>query len=233
MKHTPWVDECCRSLVERGQYPTDASIERFVRVRSLHQNICDTLHADGETVRPSDSIMEMSQVAFQNELSTLEAGLPTSSDLEHCALYTILSESLLFGVIANRCPLDVLQIECLTASVAIHEATLYTVQASSIASLSRTSSLSSLLSSSRALANFCLRVPDDTIQHLPISSIIMFWYGFLILAKVVLIPSSPGWDREIAKREADLSGLGRAAKEKLTSVKLTQSGEAVNTDVWT
>ena len=233
MKHTSWVDECCRSLVERRQYPTDASIERFIRVRSLHQNIVDTLHGDGDVIHQPDSVTEMSQAAFQNELSTLEVEFSTLSGLEYCASLTSLSKRLLASTLTNRGSPDVLQVECLTASVAIHEVTMYTVQTSSIAALTRTSSLSSLLSSSRALANFCLRVPDDLIQHLPISSIVMFWYAFLVLAKVVLIPSSPGWDREIAKKEADLSSLGRAAKDKLTSINSRLEGDAMNTDVWT
>ncbi|KAL9095577.1 MAG: hypothetical protein Q9165_002009 [Trypethelium subeluteriae] len=196
---------------ERNQYPTDVSIERFIKLRLLHQNISDTLLNDGYAECHSDSVLEMSQTAFQNELSTLEAGLPASSGVEQYAL----------------------EVECLIIAVAIHEIALYTNQASCTASIARTRSLSSLLKSSRALLNFCLRVPDDTIQHLSLATITMFWYAILVLAKVVLIPSAPGWDRETAKKEADLAGLGRAAKDKLTSVRLTQKQCPDSLDVWT
>ncbi|KAF2239289.1 hypothetical protein EV356DRAFT_563383 [Viridothelium virens] len=211
MKFTPWLDECCRSLKERNQYPTDASIERFIKLRLLHQNISDTLLNDGQVECHSDSVLEMSQTAFQNELSTLEAGLPALSSVEQYAL----------------------EVECLIIAVAIHEIALYTGQPSCAASIARTKSLSSLLRSSRALLNFCLRVPDDAIQHLSLATITMFWYAILVLAKVVLIPSAPGWDRETAKKEADLAGLGRAAKDKLTSVRLTQKQCPDSLDVWT
>ena len=55
----------------------------------------------------------------------------------------------------------------------------------------------------------------------------------MILAKVVLIPSSPGWDREIAKKEADLAGLGREARDKLGSIGLTTTENTAAIDVWT
>ena len=89
MKHTSWVDECCCSLREQAQYPTDALIERLIKVRSLHQNISDTLLGDGEVSGHASSVVEMSQAAFENELSTMQAELPALSGLEHCTCKTL------------------------------------------------------------------------------------------------------------------------------------------------
>ncbi|KAI9664896.1 MAG: hypothetical protein M1821_006344 [Bathelium mastoideum] len=211
MKYTPWIDECCRSLKEWAQYPTDTLIEPLVRTRTLHQNICDTLLENGDSACQSDSVLEMAQSAFQKELETLQAGFPVLSGLEKYVLET----------------------ECMTAATAIHEVALFRSCSANVASFSRTKSLSSLLKSSRNLVNLCLRIPDNLATHLSIASVSIFWYGFMVLAKVVLIPTSPGWDQDRAKNDGDLAGLGRIAKDKLTSIRSTQKQDVGQIDVWT
>ena len=222
MKHTPWVDECIRSLKEWDLCKTDSFIEPLVKIRSLHQNISDTLLNHEEKICQSDSVLAMSQAAFRNELTGLKAEISKLSGLEKCTLYMApLVTSLMESV-------DTFEAECLTTTLAIHEIALYQDKITSI----RTTSLSTLLHTSKALINLCLRIPDHIITHLSIGPISVFWYAFMILARLVLIPSSPGWDHEIAKREADLAGLGRAARDKLASIRGTENHDTDMVDVW-
>ncbi|KAI9714476.1 MAG: hypothetical protein M1820_000437 [Bogoriella megaspora] len=153
----------------------------------------------------------MSQKAFQSELSAIEEGMPPLSGLEYWALQT----------------------EIMTTKCAIYEVSLYMSQAPPGHSMTRISSLWNLLKSAKELVSFCFRIPDDLISHLSTASISMFWYAFMILAKVVLVPTASGWDRDTAKKEADLAGLGRAAKNKLTSIKIKENADLDQSDVWT
>jgi hypothetical protein len=83
VKRTPWIDACCRYLTEAEHHPLDASIERFIKARSLFQNIADCLLGETHCDFPSEPVIEMSQKAFRNELKTLQCSFAPLTGIEY------------------------------------------------------------------------------------------------------------------------------------------------------
>lgn len=74
------------------------------------------------------------------------------------------------------------------------------------------------LCSARSLITSILDIQPGTIEHLPFAAFGILFHGFLILSRVVALPSTLGWDQGLARREATLDELASLAKRKLVAL---------------
>jgi hypothetical protein len=72
----------------------------------------------------------------------------------------------------------------------------------------------SLLTAARDFCEYVLSIPSDTIRCLPSTTFNMLPYGLVILSMVSLLPSGPGWDSVVAKREARATQYGQQIRAK-------------------
>ena len=137
-------------------------------------------------------------------------------------------------VLADHRIQDTLQLELKALSITIYEVALY--RDSNTASLPSTqpAKLWSLLTSARDCLTFALSVPSEVVPDLPMSFFNLLQYALVVLSNVVFLPSAPGWDSSIAKREANALDFGLRIKAKFGD-DLTKTGPDPSMDerdVW-
>jgi len=59
----------------------------------------------------------------------------------------------------------------------------------------------------------------------------MLWYGFVVLSKVVLLPSTNGWDAILARSESRILELAVKVRTKISSLSATELRES-DKDFW-
>lgn len=82
MKYDDYVGECCRSLAETNNAPTDADLIHFVDLQRLAEEIARTFEYDStnsESRYLGMDNVELSVKAFESRLHDLRRRLPSNS----------------------------------------------------------------------------------------------------------------------------------------------------------
>jgi hypothetical protein len=86
MPHTEWIDQCCSLLVEKNEYPTDASLVSLIKARSLAGRISKTFSYDDPNLAEyrNEALLEMSINSFRQEFAQIEAKSSSPVMQENC-----------------------------------------------------------------------------------------------------------------------------------------------------
>ena len=229
------MDQCCQSLVDEKQYPSDAWLKIYVGARSLAERIIAAFSRDDheDSDFRNEAMLETIVRTFRQELARMEADVasPAIQGSGMCFQTSSKSHSQRLTFVNH---LESLSLELKFLSISIHEVALYAhMPPSSRFSASHTSRLLTLLSSSRALIIAFLSTPSPVAEHFTLSTFSMVWYGYVVLSKLALLPSSPGWDRSVAQKEANFVELARRAKDKAAALSRTVKDSGVaEKDIW-
>jgi hypothetical protein len=95
----------------------------------------------------------------------------------------------------------------------IHEVSLYRDLDTTSPTIS-SSHLWSLLTAARDFLIFALSIPREALTDLPASFFSGLPYSMIVLSAVTRLPTMPGWDSTIAKREADVVNYMQQVKRR-------------------
>ncbi|KAF1809130.1 hypothetical protein P152DRAFT_495064 [Eremomyces bilateralis CBS 781.70] len=88
MKFTRYMDDCCRVLLEKQEYPTDYFLVQLVKIQRIALCMQNTLPLDClDPPSPLTSSIGMSLKAFESELEQLKASLP--ANIQSHLLFTL------------------------------------------------------------------------------------------------------------------------------------------------
>jgi hypothetical protein len=209
MRHSRYVDDCWKRLEDAQEYPSDAWLRHFIGTRHLAQRIIESLALDdhleqGNSRNPA--LLEMTMKGFRQEVDQLEQGIMSSG--------------------AHVCKGLLLEVKSLVATI-YEVAVCYQPTSSGPSSSLHASHLWNLLTSCRTLLQEQIAIPPETLQHLTLPTFKLVWYGFMLLIKFDVIPSSHSWDREMAQREANVEELGARVLAVLDQLWHPSRGECV------
>ena len=86
MRHTAWIDDCCRVLQDEQEYATDADAITLIHVRRLALSVGDTFSYDDPTLirSQSEALIQMSINGFKKELEKLTVAPVSSQTHSNC-----------------------------------------------------------------------------------------------------------------------------------------------------
>ena len=215
--YTNYIEECCTSLTEVQEIPTDQLILPFVRVQALSRKISDTFcyHDMSPSGIRGHQALQITIDSFHRDLDELKNGIaPGLQD----------NQSLL---------LDLNFLE-----VWIHEVALYndlwqnsfippggfqpSNSFSSHSSLLRTNTLWCLVSATTSFHNWALSIPNTEILCLSFAWWTKLSYIFIVQARTVFLDteSSPGRQEQLPSRESNndkflIADFRRAAEKEV------------------
>ncbi|KAK4456185.1 hypothetical protein QBC34DRAFT_287132 [Podospora aff. communis PSN243] len=182
---TTYLEECCRTLESRMEYPTDGILVWLVRAQQLSQSICLALafHNAGVSVfigqtEPLQSVIER----FEQQIETFRHSIPAETrDNPSLKGHIHVAEILLYEIALQSVP----QFNhSYTPSYRLHL-------------------LSRCLQATKAfLTNRFAREIGEYPRYICVSSF-DFVYAFLTMLKLITVRGAPGWDLARARQELE------------------------------
>ncbi|KAK0623443.1 hypothetical protein B0T14DRAFT_516266 [Immersiella caudata] len=184
---TTYLEECCRTLESRMEYPTDGILVWLVRAQQLSQSICLALafHSAGVSVfigqtEPLQSVIER----FEQQIETFRRSIPAETrDNPSLKGHIHVAEILLYEIGLQSVPQFPLT-HSYTPSYRLHL-------------------LSCCLQATKAfLTNRFSREIGEFPRYICVSSF-DFVYAFLTMLKLITVRGAPGWDLAQARQELE------------------------------
>jgi hypothetical protein len=75
---TRWVDECCSSLAEKAEYPTDIWVPHIINASKLSYRIMSM--TEGFEGMSDDAVFDTVAKAFERDLADLQTALPLDKE---------------------------------------------------------------------------------------------------------------------------------------------------------
>lgn len=203
MRHTEWIAQCCNTLLEKPEYPTDTLLKNYIDIQVLSRKSEEMLYPndhdwDHRTTGPSRNLLlELLQ----------EQGTQIQASVSQCKMQ---DQWTLF-----------LELKAIPTYILGHEIR----HRNNIFSPNHTSQLQALLSSTHASVSSLLELPLDTIVHLPACSLTTLWYCLLILSKLTLLAPTDVWNEKIGLEKKCVYQLGLDTMKKFGAL-------STGDDVW-
>ncbi|KAE8150921.1 hypothetical protein BDV25DRAFT_139356 [Aspergillus avenaceus] len=171
MRHTAWIDQCCTSLTESPECPSDKRIKQYIDAQRL--------------VRESTEMLSQTHTRFETQsedwLETFIAHLDSKFGLVGNTSDETYKQSDDYASVFEVQAKPVLVL----GQIAYHRNETFKAF--------EMSQLSALITSTENVILLYPRVPADVATHLPMSQYAYIWYALLVLSKTLLL-SDDSWD---------------------------------------
>ncbi|KAF2707864.1 hypothetical protein K504DRAFT_458347 [Pleomassaria siparia CBS 279.74] len=173
MGHTKYMTQCCKTLAERQEEPTDVLISPLIRLSEMMGRINDHFSyddIDGAEIK-GDMVLEMSMRGFRSELDCIKSGIPPVIQQNRTLKLYI-------------CLLDMWIHEC-----CLHSSlwTPYPDGVNSSSPTSRTNTLAHALQAMKTYLNTLLDTPQSALYHLSFPCWSGWFYAVILACKLVFL----------------------------------------------